>query len=48
LAKLGKNLRLFTDKLEMSGELDIASHLAAARRRARLISGKVHGDEDVA
>jgi hypothetical protein len=36
LEKLGKNLRLFTDKLEMSGGLDIASNLSSARRRARL------------
>lgn len=36
LDKLGKNLRLFTDKLEVSGGLDIASQLTAARRRARM------------
>jgi hypothetical protein len=36
LEKLGKNLRLFTDKLEVSGGLDIASQLSAARRRARI------------
>ncbi len=36
LEKLGKNLRLFTDKVEVSGGLDIASQLSAARRRARL------------
>jgi phage terminase small subunit len=36
LEKLGKNLKLFTDKMEMSGGLDIASNLSAARRRARL------------
>jgi phage terminase small subunit len=36
LEKLGKNLKLFTDKLEMSGGLDIASRLTAARRRAKL------------
>jgi hypothetical protein len=35
LEKLGKNLKLFTDKLEMSGGLDIATQLSAARRRAR-------------
>jgi hypothetical protein len=36
LEKLGKNLRLFTDKMEVSGGLDIATQLSAARRRARL------------
>jgi phage terminase small subunit len=43
LEKLGKNLKLFTDKLEMSGGLDIASQLSAARRRAKL--GKDPADE---
>ena len=36
LEKLGKNLRLFADRVEVSGGLDIASNLSAARRRARL------------
>jgi hypothetical protein len=36
LRKLGKNLRLFTDKLEVSGGLDMASQLSTARRRARI------------
>jgi phage terminase small subunit len=36
LEKLGKNLRLFAEKLEVSGGLDIASQLTAARRRARM------------
>jgi phage terminase small subunit len=36
LEKLGKNLRLFTDRVEVSGGLDIALQLTAARRRARL------------
>ncbi len=36
LEKLGKNLKLFTEKVEMSGGLDIGAHLSAARRRARL------------
>jgi phage terminase small subunit len=36
LEKLGKNLKLFTEKVEMSGGLDIASQLTAARRRARM------------
>jgi hypothetical protein len=46
LGKLGKNLRLFTDKLEMSGGLDIAFQLTAARRRAR--SGKEELDREKA
>jgi phage terminase small subunit len=45
LEKLGKNLRLFTDKVEVSGGLDIASQLTAARRRARL--GPADVDEGV-
>jgi hypothetical protein len=36
LEKLGKNLRLFTDKVEVSGGLDIGAQLSAARRRARI------------
>jgi phage terminase small subunit len=36
LEKLGKHLKLFVDRVEMSGSLDIASNLSAARRRARL------------
>jgi phage terminase small subunit len=36
LEKLGKNLRLFTDRVEVSGGLDIALQLTAARRRARM------------
>jgi hypothetical protein len=36
LEKLGKNLRLFADRVEVSGGLDIATQLATARRRARL------------
>ena len=36
LEKLGKNLRLFTDKLEVSGGLDIGAQLSAARKRARI------------
>ncbi|MBA1159370.1 terminase small subunit [Microvirga mediterraneensis] len=36
LEKLGKNLKLFTDKMELNGSLDIGSALQAARRRARL------------
>jgi hypothetical protein len=37
LEKVGKNLRLFTDKLEVSGSIDIASRLSAARRRVSSI-----------
>jgi phage terminase small subunit len=36
LEKLGKHLKLFTEKVEVSGGLDIASQLTAARRRARM------------
>jgi hypothetical protein len=39
LEKLRKNLHLFTEKVEVSGGLDIALQLTAARRRARLDSG---------
>jgi phage terminase small subunit len=46
LEKLGKNLRLFTDKLEVSGGLDIASQLSTARRRARAAAGTVGADEN--
>jgi hypothetical protein len=46
LEKLGKNLKLFTDKLEMSGGLDIGAQLSAARRRARMAADEVHEDED--
>ena len=46
LEKLGKNLRLFTDKLEVSGGLDIASHLSAARRRARMETGSIETAEN--
>jgi phage terminase small subunit len=45
LEKLGKNLRLFTDKLEVSGGLDIAMELSAARRRARLGKDELDRDE---
>jgi hypothetical protein len=45
LEKLGQNLRLFTDKLEVSGGLDIASQLTAARRRARMTPDKAGADE---
>jgi hypothetical protein len=41
LEKLGKNLRLFTDKLEVSGGLDIGAQLSAARRRARMGAGSI-------
>jgi hypothetical protein len=46
LEKLGKNLRLFTEKLEVSGGLDIAAQLSAARRWARF--GKDGSDRDKA
>jgi hypothetical protein len=46
LDKLGRNLRLFTDKLEVSGGLDIASQLTAARRRAKLNKDRLDVDED--
>jgi phage terminase small subunit len=46
LEKIGKNLKLFTDKMEMSGGLDIASSLTAARRRARMPSSKIEPEED--
>jgi phage terminase small subunit len=46
LEKLGKHLKLFTDKIEVSGGLDIGSQLSAARRRARL--GKDKSDRDEA
>jgi hypothetical protein len=36
LEKLGKHLKLFTNRVELNGGLDIASNLSAARRRARL------------
>lgn len=36
LEKLGRNLKLFTDKIEMSGSVDIADSLQAARKRARI------------
>lgn len=36
LEKLGKNLKLFTDKIEHSGSIDIGDRLQAARRRARM------------
>jgi hypothetical protein len=39
-------LRLFTDKLEVSGGLDIGSQLSAARRRARLGKATTSADED--
>src|SRR3712207_2744004 len=39
LEKLGKNLKLFTGKLEMSGGLGIGAQLSAARRRARMSKG---------
>jgi phage terminase small subunit len=45
LEKLGKNLKLFTEKLEVSGGLDIGSQLSAARRRARMSMGSVGEDE---
>jgi hypothetical protein len=45
LEKLGKNLKLFSDKLEVSGGLDIGSQLTAARRRARLGKDKSDMDE---
>jgi hypothetical protein len=45
LEKLGKNLRLFTDKLEVSGGPDIASKLSAARRRARTDKDEPHRHE---
>jgi phage terminase small subunit len=50
LEKLGKNLRLFTDKIEVSGGLDIASRLSAARRRARIgrTAAASEDDEDAA
>jgi len=41
LRKLGKNLRLFNDKLEVSGGLDMASQLSAARRQARIAADTV-------
>jgi hypothetical protein len=46
LEKLGKNLRLFTDKVEVSGGLDIASQLSAARRRARISSDTADRNEE--
>jgi hypothetical protein len=46
LDKLGRNLRLFTNKLEVSGGLDIASQLTAARRRAKLNKDRSDVDED--
>jgi phage terminase small subunit len=46
LEKLGKNLKLFTEKVEMSGGLDIASNLSAARRRARLGKEMADAEED--
>lgn len=48
LEKLGKNLKLFTDKLEMSSELDIGAQLSAVRRRARLVTDEVGLDGDAA
>jgi phage terminase small subunit len=39
LEKLGKNLKLFSDRLEVSGGLDVAATLSAARRRARIEKG---------
>jgi hypothetical protein len=50
LEKFGKNLRLFTDKLKVSGEPDIASQLSAARRRARMgrTAAASEDDEDAA
>jgi phage terminase small subunit len=46
LEKLGKNLRLFADRVEVSGGLDIASQLTAARRRARIHEDAVGTDDD--
>ncbi|MGF9763929.1 hypothetical protein AAII07_53335 [Microvirga sp. 0TCS3.31] len=46
LEKLGNNLKLFTDKLEVSGGLDIASQLSPARRRARMDAGAAGADEN--
>ncbi|WP_404289683.1 terminase small subunit [Microvirga sp. RSM25] len=46
LEKLGKNLKLFTDKLEMSGGLDIGAQLTAARRRARIAADTIRTDEN--
>jgi phage terminase small subunit len=45
LEKLGKNLKLFTEKVEVSGGLDIASQLTAARRRARMTPDKAEADK---
>jgi hypothetical protein len=45
LKKLGKNLRLYVDKPEMSSGLHIASHPSAARRRARLSKEEPDRDE---
>jgi phage terminase small subunit len=47
LEKLGKNLRLFTDKLEMSGGLDIGAQLSAARRRVRGCRDSVNENESM-
>jgi hypothetical protein len=44
LKKLGRNLRIFTDKLEVSGGLGMASQLSPARcqrRRARIAADTV-------
>jgi hypothetical protein len=46
LEKLGKNLKLFTEKLEVSGGLDIGAQLSAAWRRARMVAGEVGPDGD--
>jgi phage terminase small subunit len=45
LEKLGKNLKLFTDKLEMRGGLDIGAQLSAARRRARMAADEIQENE---
>lgn len=41
LKNLGKYLRLFNGKLEVSGGLDMVSQLSAARRRARIAADTV-------
>lgn len=43
LEKLGKNLRLFTDKVEVNGSIDIAARLQAARRRLKNTEEEAEG-----
>lgn len=42
---LGRHLRLFTDKIEVSGSIDLAERIKAARDRVRLARAEGGGDE---